>query len=378
MTCLKLLKFNLLRGLLTTCFLLLAFFVNAASFKIVLDAGHGGKDCGALGSKLKLKEKDVNLSVVMMLGKMLSAEKDIEVLYTRKTDVFIPLADRPVVANKANADLFVSIHSNAAENRAINGVETYTLGESRNDVSVRENKVAELEENYKSKYNFDGSDENFILSNMMLDAGSGGEMSIRLAQMVQGRFRANTDRSDRDVRQANFWVLKHILMPGVLVEIGYVSNVLEEVYLSKKANQELLAKSIFEAIIQYKDELQRKSQPLIEEVATDTISSRQATKVEDVADKAVKENRKEEVFFRIQLFSSNKQYPSNAPVFKRCTPVFEEKQGNLYKYMYGKETNFADVKMLKQKVVLDFPDAFIVVYRNGERLSGKDATQYFK
>ncbi len=377
MTCLKLLKFNLLRGLLTTCFLLLSFCLNAASFKVVLDAGHGGKDCGALGSKLKLKEKDVNLSVVLMLGKMLSAEKDIEVLYTRKTDVFIPLADRPVVANKANADLFVSIHSNAAENRAINGVETYTLGESRNDVSVRENKVAELEENYKSKYNFDGSDENFILSNMMLDAGSGGEMSIRLAQMVQGRFRANTDRSDRDVRQANFWVLKHILMPGVLVEIGYVSNVLEEVYLSKKVNQELLAKSIFEAIMQYKDELQRKSQPLIEE--TTAVSDSPKPEKEEVAiDKTVKDNSQDEVFFRIQLFSSNKQYSSNASVFKRCTPVFEEKQGNLYKYMYGKEAKFADVKMLKQKVVLDFPDAFIVVYRNGERLSGKEATQYFK
>ena len=371
MTCLKLLKFNLLRGLLTTCFLLLSFCLNAASFKVVLDAGHGGKDCGALGSKLKLKEKDVNLSVVLMLGKMLSAEKDIEVLYTRKTDVFIPLADRPVVANKANADLFVSIHSNAAENRAINGVETYTLGESRNDVSVRENKVAELEENYKSKYNFDGSDENFILSNMMLDAGSGGEMSIRLAQMVQGRFRANTDRSDRDVRQANF------LMPGVLVEIGYVSNVLEEVYLSKKVNQELLAKSIFEAIMQYKDELQRKSQPLIEE--TTAVSDSPKPEKEEVAiDKTVKDNSQDEVFFRIQLFSSNKQYSSNASVFKRCTPVFEEKQGNLYKYMYGKEAKFADVKMLKQKVVLDFPDAFIVVYRNGERLSGKEATQYFK
>lgn len=352
--------------------------MNAASFKVVLDAGHGGKDCGALGSKLKLKEKDVNLSVVMMLGKMLSAEKDIEVLYTRKTDVFIPLADRPVVANKANADLFVSIHSNAAENRAINGVETYTLGESRNDVSVRENKVAELEENYKSKYNFDGSDENFILSNMMLDAGSGGEMSIRLAQMVQGRFRANTDRSDRDVRQANFWVLKHILMPGVLIEIGYVSNVLEEVYLSKKDNQELLAKSIYEAIMQYKDELQRKSQPLIEETIADTNSSKPLKELEEVADKTVKTNSKDEVFYRIQLFSSNKHYSSSATVFKRCTPVFEEKQGNLYKYMYGKEAKFADVKMLKQKVVLDFPDAFIVVYRNGERLSGKAATQYLK
>lgn len=377
MTYLNFLKFNLLRGVLSIVLLLSSFMMNAASFKVVLDAGHGGKDCGALGSKLKLKEKDVNLSVVLMIGKMLSSEKDIEVLYTRKTDVFIPLADRPTVANKANADLFVSIHSNAAENRAINGVETYTLGESRNDVSVRENKVAELEENYKSKYNFDGSDENFILSNMMLDAGSGGEMSIRLAQMVQGRFRANTDRSDRDVRQANFWVLKHILMPGVLVEIGYVSNVLEEVYLSKKENQELLAKSIFEAIMQYKDEFERKSQALIDESVSDATPFKSDKKI-DVVEVKEKDNAADDVFFRIQLFSSNKQFSPNASVFKRCTPVFEEKQGNLYKYMYGKETKFADVKLMKQKVMLDFPDAFIVVYKNGVRLSGKEATQYFK
>lgn len=370
MTCLKLLKFNLLRGLLVSCFLFVVFCVNATTFKVVLDAGHGGKDCGAIGYKLKLKEKNINLSVVLMVGKMLSEVKDVEVLYTRKSDVFIPLADRPVVANKANADLFVSIHSNATENKSINGVETYTLGESRNDVSVRENKVAELEENYKDKYNFDGSDENFILSNMMLDAGSGGEMSIRLAQMIQGRFRENTDRSDRDVRQANFWVLKNILMPGVLVEIGYLSNVIEEAYLSKKENQELLAKSIFEAIMQYKDEFQRKSQPLLTDVPQEKSSA--DSKGDSVV--AVKD----EVYYRIQLFSSNHQYSSNASVFKRCTPVFEEKQGNLYKYMFGKEKSFADAKLLKQKVMHDFPDAFIVVYKNGVRLVGKEATQYFK
>jgi len=334
--------------------------VSAEKFKVVLDPGHGGRDCGAIGINKKVYEKDLNLKVALRVGELLQPDENTEVIYTRKKDFFIPLDERPKIANRAQADLFISIHANASEATAVNGFETYTLGESRNDVSVRENKVAELEENYSNKYNFkDDTDESFIFSNMMLDAGSGGEMSIRLAQLVQSQFKENTDRVDREVRQANFWVLKHILMPGVLVEMGYLSNTIEEDYLSKEDNLEKVALSIYQAIVMYKDEFIKKSKTL------DDI---------DVKNEPVED----EIVYRVQLFSSNKKLPANSVKFKSCTPAIEIQEGNLYKYMYGKERTFADAQLLRSKAKLEFPDAFIVVFKNGEKLVGAEARPYLK
>lgn len=334
--------------------------VSAEKFKVVLDPGHGGRDCGAIGINKKVYEKDLNLKVALRVGELLQPDENTEVIYTRKKDFFIPLDERPKIANRAQADLFISIHANASEATNVNGFETYTLGESRNDVSVRENKVAELEENYSNKYSFkDDTDESFIFSNMMLDAGSGGEMSIRLAQLVQAQFKENTDRVDREVRQANFWVLKHILMPGVLVEMGYLSNTLEEDYLSKEDNLEKVALSVYQAIVMYKDEFIKKSKTLDEA---------------DVKEAPVED----EIVYRVQLFSSNKKLPANSVKFKSCTPAIEMQEGALYKYMYGKEKTFSDAQLLRSKAKQDFPDAFIVVFKNGEKLVGADARPYLK
>ena len=201
------------------------------------------------------------------------------------------------------------------------------------------------------------TDESFIFSNMMLDAGSGGEMSIRLAQLVQSQFKENTDRVDREVRQANFWVLKHILMPGVLIEMGYLSNTMEEEYLSKEENIEKIALSIYQAIVMYKDEFIKKSKTL-----------------DDVKDESVED----EIVYRVQLFSSNKKLPANSEKFKSCTPAIEMQEGGLYKYMYGKEKTFSDAQLLRSKAKQDFPDAFIVVFKNGEKLVGAEARPYLK
>lgn len=332
--------------------------VSAGKFKVVLDPGHGGRDCGAIGIKKKVYEKDVNLKVALRVGELLNPDENTEVIFTRKKDFFIPLDERPKIANRAQADLFISIHANASPSAAVNGFETYTLGESRNDVSVRENKVVELEENYSNKYNFkDDTDESFIFSNMMLDAGSGGEMSIRLAQLVQSQFKENTDRVDREVRQANFWVLKHILMPGVLIEMGYLSNTMEEEYLSKEENIEKIALSIYQAIVMYKDEFIKKSKTL-----------------DEVRDESVED----EIVYRVQLFSSNKKLPANSEKFKSCTSAIEMQEGGLYKYMYGKEKTFSDAQLLRSKAKQDFPDAFIVVFKNGEKLVGAEARPYLK
>lgn len=351
------LTYKIVSFIIVTLFLSLQC-VSAGKFKVVLDPGHGGRDCGAIGIKKKIYEKDLNLKVALRVAELLKPDENTEVIFTRKKDFFIPLDERPKIANRAQADLFISIHANASESTAVNGFETYTLGESRNDVSVRENKVAELEENYRNKYNFkDDTDENFIFSNMMLDAGSGGEMSIRLAQLVQSQFKENTDRVDREVRQANFWVLKHILMPGVLIEMGYLSNTIEEDYLSKEENLEKVALSIYQAIVMYKDEFIKKSKTL-----------------DDVKDESVED----EIVYRVQLFSSNQKLPANSTKFKTCTPAIEMKEGGLYKYMYGKVTTFADAQLLRSKAKMEFPDAFIVVFKNGEKLVGADARPYLK
>ena len=215
-----------------------------------------------------------------------------------------------------------------------------------------------IRDSYSNKYNFkDDTDESFIFSNMMLDAGSGDEMSIRLAQLVQSQFKENTDRVDREVRQANFWVLKHILMPGVLVEMGYLSNTIEEDYLSKEDNLEKVALSIYQAIVMYKDEFIKNSK---------TLDEVEEAPVED------------EIVYRVQLFSSNKKLPANSVKFKTCTPAIEMQEGNIYKYMYGKERTFADALLLRRKAKLEFPDAFIVVFKNGEKLVGADARPYLK
>lgn len=235
---------------------------------VVIDAGHGGKDPGATGSVLKLKEKDVNLSVALELGRLLYAEPGYRVIFTRKTDVFIPLDERAQRANKEKADLFISIHANASPNRSTYGTETYVVGSSSKEdmaVAMRENASIFYEENYKARYGgFDpNKSESYIMFDMM--QSSFLAQSIDLAQHVQKRFVATCGRSDRSVKQAGFLVLKQTNMPSILVELGYLSNPKEEKYLKKESSRKALAKAIFEAVLKYRSGYENKNASIDDE-----------------------------------------------------------------------------------------------------------------
>lgn len=227
------------------------------SFTLVLDAGHGGKDPGALG-KGKGREKNINLAVTLAVGKLVEQNlKDVKVVYTRKTDVFVELDERARIANKAKADLFVSIHTNALPGKAQGrGSETYTLGMHRAAdnlaVAKRENSVISLEKDYESRYEgFDPkSSESYIIFEFMQDQNM--EKSVRLADLVQQQFRA-AGRPDKGVHQAGFLVLRATSMPSCLIELGYITTASEETYLTSDRGVSELAQSIYQAIKKYKE-----------------------------------------------------------------------------------------------------------------------------
>lgn len=236
--------------------LLLSLYISAKPFTVVIDAGHGGKDPGAVGKTQK--EKDINLRVALALGKLLECEKDINVVYTRKTDVFVELSERANIANKNKADLFVSIHTNAsAGNKTVSGTETYTLGMHRAasnlEVAKRENSAIMLEKDYEQRYEgFDPkSAESYIIFELMQDQHM--KQSVSLAQRIQSQFANTAKRNNRGVYQAGFLVLHATSMPSVLVEVGYITTPSEEQYLATQTATDNLSRSIFNAIKQYRN-----------------------------------------------------------------------------------------------------------------------------
>ncbi len=231
----------------------------AETFTLVLDAGHGGRDPGALGKRGK--EKNINLAVTLAVGKLVEQNiKDVKVVYTRKTDVFIELDERAAIANRAKADLFVSIHTNALPRGAQGkGSETYTLGMHRAAdnlaVAKRENSAIMLERDYENRYEgFDPkSAESYIIFEFMQDKNM--EQSVKLATMIQRQFRS-AGRPDKGVHQAGFLVLRATSMPSCLVELGYITTAAEENYLLSERGVNELANSIYQAIKKYKESIQ--------------------------------------------------------------------------------------------------------------------------
>lgn len=237
--------------------LMVAITLQAKPFTLVIDAGHGGKDPGAVGKKLK--EKDINLRVALALGKLVEQNMpDAKVVYTRKTDVFVELNQRANIANRNKADLFISIHTNASGvNRSVKGTETYTLGMHRAasnlEVAKRENSAIMMENDYEEKYEgFDPkSSESYIIFELMQDQYM--KQSVDLAGNIQRQFSSTAGRRDRGVYQAGFLVLRATSMPSVLVELGYITTQEEENYLATNKSTEELSRSLFNAIKQYRN-----------------------------------------------------------------------------------------------------------------------------
>lgn len=357
-------------------------------FRVVIDAGHGGRDPGALGAVSK--EKDINLAIALKLGKLIENNTDAELVYTRKTDVFIPLDERAEIANRSNANLFISIHTNALRNKSYQGVETYTLGLARSEenleVAKRENSVILLEDDYHQRYEgFDpSSSESYIIFEMMQDRYL--KQSIDLATVIQKNACNLCGRIDRGVKQAGFLVLRNTGMPSVLVEVGYISNRVEERYLNTESGQKAIATAIYNGFVKCKNEYEKAAHSgvvaqeigLDEQIMVKETQNKEPLFVdgesdpsdfdsEPITDQPVaNDNRK---VYKIQIAASVTPLPQNSSVFKGLKGVecYEEK--GWYKYTYGAANSLSEIKQVKRNVVdKKIKDAFIVVFRNGKKI----------
>lgn len=368
------------RLILSLFLVLVAVVAGAKDFTVVIDAGHGGKDPGALSANGKIREKDITLKVALMVGESIEKKyPEVKVLYTRKTDVFVGLNDRAHMANKADADLFISIHVNAAQNRSAKGAETYTLGveeartERNLEIAKRENGVILLEDDHEKTYaNFNpNSPESYIIFEYMQSEFV--KESIHIAQYVQENFANDANRLDRGVRQAGFLVLNATSMPSILVELGYISNAEEAKYLASASAQQRLSTCISKAFDKYYAELKRlngggevlaEADPAVtEEKKIETIS----TMVED-----------DTPVFKVQFLSSSKKLSNGDQVFKGLVSVEYYYDKGLYKYTCGASTNYNEILEIKRKVNEKFKDAFVVAFVKGVRVDTQQAIAQFQ
>lgn len=378
----------------------------AKDFVVVIDAGHGGHDPGAVG-KIS-KEKNINLNVALKLGNMIKKNcDDVKVIFTRTKDVFIPLNRRAEIANNAKADLFISIHTNAlANNRTAKGASTWTLGLAKSDanlaVAQRENSVILYESDYKTRYaGFNpNSAESYIIFEFMQDKYM--EQSVHLASLVQKQFRHTCKRVDRGVHQAGFLVLKASAMPSILVELGFISTPEEERYLNSEEGTGTLAKGIYRAFLTYKKEheirltgVSRTIIPDDEEMSENELAATQPkeekTDSAPVQTELVAQAKPQqrpitvesatnsgEITFKIQILTSSSPLTKNDKRLKGLKDVDYYKEKGLYKYTYGASTDYNKVLRSKRAITDKFKDAFIIAFRDGEKMNINAAIAEFK
>lgn len=350
---------------------------------VVIDAGHGGKDVGCLGSVGR--EKDVALSISLKLGDYLKETfPNLNVVYTRKTDVFIELNERAKIANRNKADLFICIHANAGSSSAF-GTETYVMGNAKSETNLRaaqrENASILLEENYEAKYdNFDpNSAESYIALTLMQSAFQ--EQSIAFADKVQRQFRERVGRKDRGVKQAPFLVLHQTTMPSVLIETGFLTNTSEEKFLTSDVGQDYLASAIYRAFKEYNTEIENRAKLLYE---ADKASQPREMETQHAKKDHQKSAHKptvsnEDVTFMVQIATSSKLVETKPENFKRLEGVTFYEAGGLYRYTYGNEDSWDKASELQKEVVeKGYNDAFIIAFHKGKRISVNDALKLLK
>lgn len=361
--------FDMKRQLFLMLYCLIVMSLSAKRFTVVLDPGHGGTDPGAVGTVVK--EKDLNLNVALLVGKKISERcPDVKVIYTRNTDKTVPLKDRPMIANRANGDLFISIHTNSNESKRPCGTETYVIGLAKAganfEVAKRENSVILLEEDRESYQGFDPtSPESYIMFEFMQDQYI--EQSLQMADFIQQNFSKKTDRTDRGVRQDLFWVLHQTKMPSVLVEMGFVSNASDQSYMMSKKGQNAIAESIVCAFEQYKHEFDKKNglkfkpekntqEMVVEQHCNDTTMP----------------------IFKLQLFVSKEVLPLGHFSLKGETNLAYYEEGGWVKYTCGETNSYSEIKKLKKDMDKKFGDSFIIAFLNGKKISVKEALSMLK
>lgn len=335
-------------------------------FVVVLDAGHGGKDPGNRGNGYK--EAEIALNVVLKIGAELEKQPGIKVIYTRKKDVFVELRERAAIANRADADLFVSVHCDAFNNDA-HGAGTFVLGlhktQANFEIAKKENEVIFLEENYEETYaGFDpSSPESFIGLTLMQEEYL--DQSILLASLIQNNFTNTLKRKDRSVKQAGFWVLHNTYMPSVLIETGFLTHKGEGAYLNSKKGQNEIGMEIFKAIISYKNSLEiatsNSQNPIIEESEIDKAIETTETKNYDG------------IIFKVQLAASSKKLETKPYNFKGLKNVSRAKEGGLFKYYYGETSDYNKIQLMKKYArEKGYPSSYIVAFKDGEKLKLSD------
>ena len=393
-------------------------FAANRNFTLVIDAGHGGHDVGARGAISK--EKNINLSVALQFGKYVERNMpDVRVIYTRKTDKFVSLIERANIANRANADLFISVHTNALPaGKIARGFETYTLGMHRAkdnlDVAMRENSVISMEKDYKQTYQgFDPkSSESYIIFEFI--QGKNMERSVELARMIQRKVCDNANRPDKGVHQAGFLVLRETSMPSCLIELGFITTPDEERILNNTDRVNEIAKSIYDGFAQYrnkydkrvtvpyrplqsgdveelkeqesqhqvepqrKNEAQKKVEVLKKTKALKRTEPQKKAEVQKRVVAQKKPEPKDAPVFKLQIFVSDRILRKGDAHFKGETDYESFREGNLVKYTMGASSNYNEIYRLRKSLQEKFPEAFIIAFKNGQKYDVNQAIREFK
>lgn len=393
-------------------------FAANRNFTLVIDAGHGGHDAGARGAISM--EKNINLSVALQFGRYVEKYMpEVRVIYTRKTDKFVSLIERANIANRANADLFISVHTNALPaGKIARGFETYTLGMHRAkdnlDVAMRENSVISMEKDYKQTYQgFDPkSSESYIIFEFI--QGKNMERSVELARMIQRKVCDNANRPDKGVHQAGFLVLRETSMPSCLIELGFITTPDEERILNNSDRVNEIAKSIYDGFAQYRNKYDKRVtvpyRPLqsgdVEELKEEESQHQVEPQRKNEAQKKVEVLKKTEALKRTEpqkkaevqkrVVAQKKPEPKDAPVFKLQIFVSDRilrkgdahfkgetdyesfREGNLVKYTMGASSNYNEIYRLRKSLQEKFPEAFIIAFKNGQKYDVNQAIREFK
>ena len=396
---------------LAVLFLITQGLVVAAQnkkFTLVIDAGHGGHDAGALGASSK--EKNINLNVALAFGNYVERNcPDVKVVYTRKTDVFVTLHERANIANRHKADLFVSIHTNALPaGKQARGLETYTLGMNRAnenfDVAKRENAVILYEKDYEQHYEgFDpNSSESYIMFEFMQDKNMA--QSVDLAKMVQKRACSSANRQNKGVKQAGFLVLRETSMPSCLIELGFITTPQEEQQLNTRECIDALGYGIFQAFVDYRNKydktiivpfeaperqvMENQAQERVQkeseggktqtaEQEKDNVPRSESKMVNEVPEQKPSTDS-EAPIFKIQVLTSTTLIRQGDKRLKGLDGVDYYKDGGIYKYTIGASANYNEIYRLRKTMVGKFPQAFIIAFKGGQRTDVVEAIKEFK
>lgn len=365
---------------------------SSGKFKVCLDAGHGAHDFGA--TYHGFVEKNINLAIVLKLGKILEQDPSIDVIYTRNNDTFIDLVERANIANRANANIFVSIHCNANKNTEAYGSETFVMGLSKSksslDVAMKENAVISLEDNYKAKYAGYNPNAPEALISATLAQEEYFEQSIELASRIQENLEEKLNRKNRGVAQAPFMVLHKAFMPRVLIETGFISNPTEGAYLNSEEGQINMAKTFADAIFRMKAEHFGGSVPVLDikrsEKPKPTAVKDSTPKVKETVipvkdlpkplpvKAEVKTSDSKKVIYKIQIKASASQIETKSENFNGLDSISFISEKGYFKYMYGETNSYETSKtQLAEAKGKGYDSAFIVAFKNGNKISLNEA-----